>query len=96
MTVVPGKTACYRCVFGEPPSEATSSPVQGPLGVVPGVIGTIQAAEAIKYILGIGELLTSHVLTFDSLSMEFRKIPVNRRNTCRCGTGADRKARVDG
>lgn len=87
MTVLPGRTACCRCVFGTPPSvgatHASPSPGQAAvLGVVPGVIGTLQATEAIKCILGIGELLTDSLLTYDALSMRFCKVPVPRNPHC--------------
>jgi molybdopterin/thiamine biosynthesis adenylyltransferase len=86
MTVHPGKTACYQCVFHEEgiPDMAVPS---GPIGALPGVIGSMQAIEAIKYILTIGDPLVNTLLTYDSLSTEIRKIPV-RRDTCcpLCGT----------
>jgi adenylyltransferase/sulfurtransferase len=81
LTVIPGKTACLRCVFDELPPD-NKKPPQGPLGVVPGVIGTIQATEAIKYLLGLGELLTNRLLTYDALRLEFRCVRVNRRSAC--------------
>ncbi len=85
MTVLPGKTACYRCVFEQQPPETGASP-QGPLGVVPGVLGTLQAAEAIKFLLGLGQLLTDRLLTFDALTLRFREVPVKRQPHCRlCG-----------
>ena len=90
MTVLPGQTACCRCVFGGPPSVRANddSPLQaGVLGVVPGVIGTLQATEAIKTLLGIGDLLTDCLLTYDALTMHFRKVPVPRNPHCpACGT----------
>ena len=82
MTVIPGETTCFRCVFEAAPKSASAP--QGPLGVVPGVIGAIQAAEAVKRIVGVGRLLTNCVLTFDALEMEFRKVPVRRRRLCLC------------
>jgi molybdopterin/thiamine biosynthesis adenylyltransferase len=86
MTVLPGTTACYRCVFDAPPPES-NHPARGPLGAVPGVIGAIQAAEAIKQILGIGTLLTNRLFVFDLLAMDARTIPVQRNPHCRlCGT----------
>lgn len=86
LTVVPGQTACYRCIFSDPPPPPIA-PV-GPLGVVPGIMGTIQAAEAIKFVLGVGHLLTNRLLTLDALAMQFREIPVRRNATCPlCGTG---------
>ena len=87
LTVLPGQTACYRCVFPDPPPPPTA-PV-GPLGVVPGVLGTIQAAEAIKFVVGAGKLLTNRLLTFDALTMQFREIAVRRNAACPlCGKGS--------
>jgi molybdopterin/thiamine biosynthesis adenylyltransferase len=85
MTVIPGRTACYRCLFDEPPATPAGPP-QGPLGAVPGVIGSLQALEAIKFITGCGTLLTDRLLTFDALQMQFRVVPVRRNPRCRlCG-----------
>lgn len=84
MTVIPGRTACYRCVFESPPKDPFVP--QGPLGAVPGVIGSIQAIETIKYLLNIGDLLTNRLLTFDALTMRFREVPVKRNSHCKlCG-----------
>ena len=80
MTVLPGATTC--CVFRNPPPSLPPSPAQGPLGVVPGVIGTIQAAETIKIVLGIGQLLTDRLLTFETLAMRTRCVPVHRSPDC--------------
>ncbi len=91
MTVIPGKTACYRCLFpGPPPAPAVAPCGQaGVLGVLPGVIGSLQATEAMKYLLGIGELLTGSLLTYDALTMSFRKVPAKRRIDCAlCGRNA--------
>jgi molybdopterin/thiamine biosynthesis adenylyltransferase len=88
MTYVPGKGPCYRCVFINPPLANTSpsSEEKGVLGVIPGVIGTIQATEAIKYLLGVGELLTGKLLIFEALPMEFRKVEIAARTNCTvCG-----------
>lgn len=76
MTVVPGESPCYRCVFGSIPEkgEIPSTNEVGVLGAVAGVLGAIQATEAVKYLTGIGELLTGRMLTYDALTMEFRKI----------------------
>lgn len=81
MTVHPGRTACYRCLFHENTGTASEEP-QGPLGAVPGVIGSIQATEAIKYLLSMGQPLTDALLTYDALSMSFRKIRVSRDPEC--------------
>lgn len=88
MTYVPDKSPCYRCVFPTmPPKDAVPTCQQaGVLGVMGGVIGTIQATEALKYILGIGELLTGYLLTYDALTMNFRKIKIPRNKNCAvCG-----------
>jgi molybdopterin/thiamine biosynthesis adenylyltransferase len=90
MTVLPGKTACYRCVFGGPPEAvAVPSPaVLGIFGIVPGVIGTLEAMEAAKYLLGAGELLTDTLLTYDAINAEFRKVKVRPNPKCPvCGEG---------
>lgn len=79
MTHVPG-SASYRCVFRQPPppgSVPTCSEA-GVLGAIAGMLGTIQAAEAVKYVVGIGELLVNRILMFDALHMEFRTIPVKK------------------
>jgi len=85
MTILPGQSACYRCVFdAPPPADAVPSCSQaGVLGVLAGVIGSLQATEAIKTILGIGDLLTDHLLTYNALTMQFRKVPVKRHSKCR-------------
>jgi molybdopterin/thiamine biosynthesis adenylyltransferase len=84
MTILPGKTACYRCIFHSlpPPDVAHSSSRAGILGVLPGVIGTLQATEALKYLLDIGKLLTDTLLTYNLLTMEFRKVRLRRNPAC--------------
>lgn len=76
MTYVPGQGPCYRCIFEEiPPAGTVGNCVQlGVMGAMVGIIGTIQAMEALKYLLGIGELLTGKLLTVDGLTMNFRKV----------------------
>ena len=76
MTYVPGKSVCYRCVFKEPPKQNCVQTCRqaGILGAVAGVIGTLQATEAVKYILDIGELLTGYLLIYDGLNASFRKV----------------------
>lgn len=85
MTVIPRKGPCYRCLFPElPPVEFSAD--QGPMGTVPGIIGTIQANEAIKYIMGIGELLVGNLLIFDALKGSFRTAVLNKDKNCpACG-----------
>lgn len=84
MTVRPGETPCYRCLFPDPPPPdiAPLCSRDGVLGVVPGVIGTIQAAEAIKYLLGIGDLLTGRLLTMNILTLRFREVTFGRNPHC--------------
>lgn len=84
MTVTPGESACYRCIFPEPPpKEAIPTCSQaGVIGVLPGVLGTLQATEAIKYLLGAGELLSGRLLTYNALRMRFREIPVKKNPKC--------------
>ena len=76
MTYVPGEGPCYRCIFPEPPpkGEVPSCREAGVIGVIAGVIGTLQATEAIKYLIGTGDLLNGYLLTYDALKMEFRKV----------------------
>ncbi len=83
-TIVPGETPCYRCIFPEAPESdvALACSRAGVLGVLPGIIGTIQATEAIKFILGEGKLLTGRLLTYDSHSMKFREVSLRRNPRC--------------
>jgi molybdopterin/thiamine biosynthesis adenylyltransferase len=93
MTYVPN-SPCFRCVFPNmPPDGAVPTCRQaGVLGVMGGIIGTIQAAEALKYILGIGELLAGKLLVFDALTMNFRKVSLARGKQCpTCGKDAEIK-----
>jgi molybdopterin/thiamine biosynthesis adenylyltransferase len=88
MTVIPGQSPCYRCVFQEEPvpGKVKTAAQAGVLGTVPGVLGAIQATEAIKYILGMEGLLTSALLTFDAAAMTFRKVRLPMEKRCRvCG-----------
>lgn len=98
MTYVPEKGPCYRCIFqNPPPSDAVPTCKQaGVLGVMGGIIGTIQATEAIKYVLGVGQLLTGHLLTYDALKMEFRKVKLSNNRNCQvCGENATIKELID-
>ena len=84
MTVLPGKSACYRCVFPKPPpADAVPTCSQaGILGAVAGMLGTIQATEALKYLLGLGEPLTDALLTFDAKTMDFHKVRLKKQKNC--------------
>jgi molybdopterin/thiamine biosynthesis adenylyltransferase len=98
MTYVPGQGPCYRCVFkNPPPPDAVPTCKQaGVLGVMGGIIGTIQATEAIKYVLGVGDLLTGKLLTYDALKMEFRKIKLPNNENCQvCGVNPTIKELID-
>jgi len=80
---LPG-SGCYRCVFPEPPPPGAvpSCADAGVLGVLPGIIGSIQAVETIKLILGQGTPLANRLMIFDSLDMEFREVKVRRDPNC--------------
>jgi molybdopterin/thiamine biosynthesis adenylyltransferase len=93
MTYVPNESPCYRCMFEDIPKDDLPNCSQvGVLGAVCGVIGNLQALECIKYLLGVGELLTGKILTFDGLTMQFRTINFNHSKFCRvCGESADIK-----
>ncbi len=85
MTILPGEGPCYRCVFKDPPpKDAVPTCKQaGVIGAMGGVIGSLQAMEAVKYITGVGELLNGYLLTYDALTMEFHKIKLPPRgNGC--------------
>lgn len=89
ITIIPGETTCYRCIFHSPPPEgvAPSCSQAGVLGALAGVIGSLQAAEAMKYLLGVGDLLTNTLLTYNALKMDFRKVRLNRNPNCPlCGS----------
>jgi molybdopterin/thiamine biosynthesis adenylyltransferase len=90
ITYVPG-SPCYRCAFPDPlpESAAPSCRQAGVFGVMAGIMGTVQATEALKYLLGIGDLLTGQILIIDALSMEFKKLPVQKAQKCAvCSDGA--------
>ena len=83
ITVLPG-TACYRCVFHAPPppNAVPTCSQAGVLGAIAGMLGTIQAAEVLKFLTGVGELLTNRLLTFNAKTMEFRTINVKHNHKC--------------
>jgi molybdopterin/thiamine biosynthesis adenylyltransferase len=84
ITVKPGESPCYRCIFPAPPPKDAIPTCSraGVIGVLPGVLGTIQATEAIKYLLGIGDLLTGRLLTYNALRMKFREVPIRKNPAC--------------
>ena len=81
MTYVPGRGPCYRCIFRDMPAagEVPSCKEAGVLGAVVGVIGSMQAVEAVKLILGVGKPLTARLMTFDALAMTCRAVPLPER-----------------
>ncbi len=84
MTVLPGETACLRCIFGgpPPPGSVPSCSQAGVLGVLGGVIGALQATEAVKFALGQGALLTDALLKYNALDLGFRRVPLRRNPDC--------------
>lgn len=84
MTIIPHVGPCYRCLYYEVPKDGIipSCTENGILGMVVGVIGSIQALEAVKIILNIGSNLSGRVLTFDALNLKFRDIKWPKRDTC--------------
>ena len=80
----PGDGPCYRCLFPQPPPPelAPSCAEGGVLGVLPGVIGSLQASEALKLALGIGDPLVGRLLLFDALSAEFNEVQIRRDANC--------------
>ena len=87
MTYVPERGPCYRCLFPQAADGMVANCAEaGVLGVLPGVLGTLQATEAIKLIAGVGEPLTGRLLTYDALEMRFTEFKVARRRDCAvCG-----------
>jgi molybdopterin/thiamine biosynthesis adenylyltransferase/rhodanese-related sulfurtransferase len=96
ITVFPGGgSPCYRCLYPQPPpaEEAPSCAEAGVLGVLPGIMGVMQATEAIKLVLGLGETLAGRLLVYDALKTRFRELKLRRDPKCpTCGDGVDRAA----
>jgi molybdopterin/thiamine biosynthesis adenylyltransferase/rhodanese-related sulfurtransferase len=89
---------CYRCLFPEPPPPGLvpSCAEGGVLGVLPGTIGTLQATEALKVLLGIGEPLIGKLLLYNALDMSFDFVKLKKNPNCRvCGPNADIKELID-
>lgn len=84
MTVLPRQTACLRCLFPAPPPEDEVATCQeaGIIGALAGSIGLLQAAEALKYVLGIGSLLADRLLTYDAERMRWRAVELSRNPDC--------------
>lgn len=80
----PGRGPCYRCLYPEPPppGEVPSCAEGGVLGILPGLIGCIQATEAVKLLLGVGEPLIGRLLLYDALQLRFREFKVRRNPKC--------------
>lgn len=98
MTFLPEQGPCYRCVFSEPPPARLSQSCEagGVLGVLPGLIGVLQATEALKVILGLGEPLVGRLLTVDALSMQFQMLNIRKNPACGlCGETPTIKGYVD-
>src|SRR6516162_1837315 len=87
MSYVPGQGPCYRCLFPQAVDGMVANCAEaGVLGVLPGVLGTLPATEAIKLIAGVGEPLTGRLLTYDGVSLSFQEFHASRRSDCMvCG-----------
>jgi len=96
ITVFPAAgSPCYRCLYPEPPppEDAPSCAEGGVLGVLPGIMGVLQATEAIKLILGLGSSLAGRLVVYDALATRFRELKLRRDPKCpTCGDGVDRSA----
>ena len=89
---------CYRCLFPEPPppDQVPSCAEGGVLGVMPGIVGSLQALEVIKRILGVGDPLVGRLVLFDALAFEFRELPIRKQPGCAaCGTSPTIGAPID-
>lgn len=94
MTVLPGKTACYQCLFPEPPDPALAQSCSnaGVVGAAAGAVGSLMAVEGLKVLLGKGTPLTGRLLMVDFLNMRFRERAVSRRARCPHGANPNRPA----
>ena len=97
-TFVSARGPCYRCLYAEAPTEAfmPAAAQVGILGVLPGVIGCIQATEALKVIVGVGKTLEGRLLTYDALAMSFHEYKITKDPGCPlCGENATIKKVLD-
>jgi molybdopterin/thiamine biosynthesis adenylyltransferase len=88
MTILPGRTACLRCLFPEPPAEEEIASCQqaGILGPVAGLIGALEGREAVKYLSGTGDLAADRLITIDARTLRMREVPLRRSPRCNaCG-----------
>ncbi len=88
LTVIPHQTACYRCIFPSPPAPGIvpSCSQAGVFGAIPGIVGSIQASEAIKYLLGFGKLITNGILLINLTNIDFQKLSIQKAENCKaCG-----------
>jgi sulfur-carrier protein adenylyltransferase/sulfurtransferase len=94
ITVFPAAgSPCYRCLYPQPPpaEDAPSCAEAGVLGVLPGIMGVLQATEAIKLILGLGDSLAGRLVVYDAIKTRFRELRLRRDPACpTCGDGVDR------
>lgn len=98
LTVVPGRGPCYRCFFREPPPPGSvpTCAQAGILGAVAGVMGSLQALEVLKLLLGVGEPLVGRLVVFDGEALTFREVRVRRDPQCpACGDGPYRRPLAD-
>ncbi len=96
-TYIP-EQGCYRCMYPDPPppGEVPNCSEAGVIGALPGLVGSIQALEVIKLLLGIGEVLTSRLLMIDALSMEFTELKVRQDPNCKlCGPNPEVTELID-
>lgn len=95
-TIVPGQGHCYRCLYEAPPPPGLVPSCQeaGVLGILTGVVGSLQACEVLKLILGKGKPLTDHLLVYQALTTEFRKLRVPKNPACPA-CGAERRNLLD-
>jgi molybdopterin/thiamine biosynthesis adenylyltransferase len=97
-TLVPFEGPCYRCLYPTPPPPelAPGCSVAGVLGVVPGIMGLLQANEALKVLLGIGDTLAGRLLLFDALDASFTELKLRRDPACPTCSDAALEARAAG